>query len=211
MILNSHSRARQQRGISRPRQQRGVVLITAMLLLIVVTIMALSMFRGYGIQERIAGNTRDKQRALAAAISAQQYAEFQLASGTAPLPGVCPAGFLPNGMQVCLPPAAPATLPNFASWPWTSGVTYAMFTTNAINGVSNVTSATGTHDTATNSASYVQAPVFNIIDLGPNKGTPAGEVYQVDAVGFGGTTNTVAVVESTFVIGSNTPSNLGNP
>jgi type IV pilus assembly protein PilX len=194
-----------------PRRQRGVILVTAMLLLIVVTIMALSMFRGYGAQERLAGNTRDKQRALAAAISAQQYAEFQLASGAAPLPGVCPAGILPNGMQVCLPPAAPAPLPNFATLPWLTGVTYSVFTSNTINNVSNVISATGTQDTATQSASYVQAPVFNVIDLGPNAGTPAGEVYQVDAVGFGGTSNTVAVVESTFVIGSNTPSNLGNP
>jgi type IV pilus assembly protein PilX len=197
-----------------PRRQRGVILVTAMLLLIVVTIMALSMFRGYGAQERLAGNTRDKQRALAAAISAQQYAEFQLASGAAPLPGVCPAGILPSGMQVCLPPPAPAPLPNFAAWPvWPSGVTYSVFTSNAINGVSNVISATGTRDTATQSASYVQAPVFNVIDLGPNApgALPAGEVYQVDAVGFGGTSNTVAVVESTFVIGSNTPSNLGNP
>ena len=194
-----------------PRRQRGVILITAMLLLIVVTIMALSMFRGYGAQERLAGNTRDKQRALAAAISAQQYAEFQLASGAAPLPGVCPAGILPSGMQVCLPPPAPAPLPNFATLPWLTGVTYSVFTSNTINNVSNVISATGTRDTATQSASYVQAPVFNVIDLGPNAGTPAGEVYQVDAVGFGGTSNTVAVVESTFVIGSNTPSNLGNP
>jgi len=213
MISKRYSRARSQRGIPRPRRQRGVVLITAMLLLIVVTIMALSMFRGYGIQERIAGNTRDKQRALAAAISAQQYAEFQLASGTAPLPGVCPAGFLPNGMQVCLPPGGP--LPNFASWPWTSGVTYANFATDTINGIQNKVNAAvndpGTRDSGAFTASYVQAPVFNIIDLGPNKGTPAGEVYQVDAVGFGGTTNTVAVVESTFVIGSNTASNLGNP
>jgi type IV pilus assembly protein PilX len=194
-----------------PPAQRGVILITAMLLLIVVTIMALSMFRGYGTQERLAGNTRDKQRALAAAISAQQYAEFQLASGAAPLSGVCPARILPNGMQVCLPPTAPAPLPNFAALPWPSGVTYSVFTSNSINGVSNTISATGTADTATQAASYVQAPVFNIIDLGPNKGSPAGEVYQVDAAGFGGTSNTIAVVESTFVIGSNSPSNLGNP
>ena len=199
------------RSINYPRRQRGFILVTAMLLLIVVTIMALSMFRGYGAEERLAGNTRDKQRALAAAISAQQYAEFQLASGTAPLPGVCPAGVLPNGMQVCLPPPAPAPLPNFATLPWVTGVTYSVFTSNAINGVSNTISATGTPDLPGQSASYVQAPVFNVIDLGPNKGTPAGEVYQVDAVGFGGTSNTVAVVESTFVIGSNAPSNLGNP
>jgi type IV pilus assembly protein PilX len=194
-----------------PHRQRGVILVTAMLLLIVVTIMALSMFRGYGGEERLAGNTRDKERALAAAISAQQYAEFQLASGAAPLPGACPAGILPNGMQVCLPPAAPAPLPNFATLPWVTGVTYSVFTSNAINGVINTISATGTPDLPGQSASYVQAPVFNIIDLGPNKGTPAGEVYQVDALGFGGTSNTVAVVESTFVIGSNAPSNLGNP
>jgi type IV pilus assembly protein PilX len=194
-----------------PHRQRGVILVTAMLLLIVITIMALSMFRGYGGEERLAGNTRDKQRALAAAISAQQYAEFQLASGAAPLPGACPAGILPNGIQVCLPPAAPAPLPNFATLPWVTGVTYSVFTSNAVNGVINTISATGTPDLPGQSASYVQAPVFNIIDLGPNKGTPAGEVYQVDALGFGGTSNTVAVVESTFVIGSNAPSNLGNP
>lgn len=194
-----------------PQLQRGVILVTAMLLLIVVTIMALSMFRGYGGEERLAGNTRDKQRALAAAISAQQYAEFQLASGAAPLPGACPAGILPNGMQVCLPPPSPAPLPNFAALPWLTGVTYSVFTSNTINGVSNTISATGTPDLPGQSASYVQAPVFNVIDLGPNKGTPAGEVYQVDAVGFGGTNNTVAVVESTFVVGSNAPSNLGNP
>ena len=189
-------------------QQRGLVLITAMLLLIVVTIMALSMFRSYGIEERIAGNTRDKQRALNAAISAQQYAEFQLASGGAPLPAACPAGILPSGIQVCTPLVP---MPNFSALPWTTGVTYSIFTSSPINGISNTVSATGTKDSTTQSASYVQAPIFNITDLGPNAGTPAGEVYQVDALGFGGTANTVAVVESTFVIGTSTANNLGNP
>jgi hypothetical protein len=53
--------------------------------------------------------------------------------------------------------------------------------------------------------------VFYITDLGPNAGVPAGEVYQVDALGFGGQSNTVAVVESTFVIGANTPNSLTGP
>jgi type IV pilus assembly protein PilX len=190
-----------------PDHQRGMALITAMLLLIVVTLMALSMFRRYGVQERIAGNTRDKQRAINAAVSAQQYAESLLAGGTTPLSGICPPGILPNGSEVCtnLP------LPNFATLPWTSGVIYSNFTSNAINGVSNVISATGTKDSATASASYVQAPIFYITDLGANAGTPPGEVYQIDALGYGGSTNTVAVVESTFVIGSNTPTQLTGP
>ena len=37
--------------------------------------MALSMFRSFGIQEKIAGNMREKQRAVAAAVSAEVYAE----------------------------------------------------------------------------------------------------------------------------------------
>ncbi len=196
--------------------QRGMALITAMLLLVVVTIMALSMFRSYGVEERLAGNTRDKQRAINAAVSAQQYAESWLASGAAPASGVCPVGLVPSSTsgEVCTPPPAPI---DFTVLPWTTGVTYTQFTSNAINGVSNVISATGTKDTLsalgvlTGSASYVQAPVFYITDLGPNAGSPAGEVYQVDALGFGGQSNTVAVVESTFVIGTNTPNSLTGP
>ncbi len=61
-------------------QQRGMVLITSLLLLIVVTIIALSMYRSFGIQEKIAGNMREKQRALSAALSAQVFAENWLTS-----------------------------------------------------------------------------------------------------------------------------------
>jgi type IV pilus assembly protein PilX len=187
-----------------PHRHRGMALITAMLLLIVVTIMALSMFRSYGIEERLAGNTRDKQRAINAAVSAQQFAESLLASGTAPATQVCAAGpFLPSttGGEVCTLPLA-----SFTTLPWTAGVTYTQFTSNQINGLSNVVLANGTPDIPNvQAASYFQAPTYYITDLGPNAGTPAGEVYQVDALGYGGTSNTVAVVESTFVIGTNTP------
>ncbi len=171
-----------------------------MLLLVVVTIMALSMFRSYGIQERLAGNTRDKQRAINAAISAQQYAESLLASGTAPATGTCPAGLLPSltSAEVCN-----AVLADFSKLPWAAGNIYTQFTSNAINGVANVISATGTADKAGQSASYALPPVFYITDLGANAGSPAGEVYQIDALGYGGTANTVAIVESTFVIGTN--------
>ena len=39
-----------------PPEQRGVVLISALLLLIVMTLIAIGMFHGFGIQELIAGN-----------------------------------------------------------------------------------------------------------------------------------------------------------
>src|SRR5271163_127073 len=58
--------------------QCGMVLVSSLLLLIVVTIIALSMFRSFGIQEKIAGNMREKQRALQAAITAEVFAEAWL-------------------------------------------------------------------------------------------------------------------------------------
>jgi type IV pilus assembly protein PilX len=47
-----------------PGSQRGMALVAALLLLVVITILGIGMFRSFGIQERLAGNTRDKQRAL---------------------------------------------------------------------------------------------------------------------------------------------------
>ena len=184
---------------SQPYAQRGIALVTAMLLLIVVTIMALSMFRSYGTQERIAGNTRDKQRALNAAISAQQFAESWLAGGFATAKINCVAPLITSNVgQVC------SNLPNLNNLPWTSGVVYTQFTSNPVNNVvNNVNSATQT------AGSYYAAPIFYITDLGTYAGDATKEVYQIDALGYGATANTVAIVESTFVIGGGGPNQLG--
>ena len=65
----------------RGARQNGMVLVTALLMLIVVTIIALAMFRSFGVDEKIAGNLREKQRAVSAAETAEQYAEYWLANG----------------------------------------------------------------------------------------------------------------------------------
>jgi Tfp pilus assembly protein PilX len=41
--------------------------------------------------------------------------------------------------------------------------------------------------------------MFYVTDLGQSAAGP-GEVYQIDATGWGGTPDTVAVVESTFLL-----------
>ena len=69
------------RGQRRGRREGGLVLISSLLLLVVVTILAVGLFQNFGIQEKIAGNLREKQRALAAAEAAQEYAEWWLAQG----------------------------------------------------------------------------------------------------------------------------------
>ena len=73
-----------------------MALVTSLLLLVIITILALSMFRSFGTQEKIAGNLREKERALHAAASAQQYAEWWLLQGSNTATGAvpCAAGVL---------------------------------------------------------------------------------------------------------------------
>ena len=74
---------RRARTTPRDGTERGMVLVTALLLLIVVTILAVGLFRSFGLDEKIAGNVREKHRAVNAAETAEEYAEWWLATGNA--------------------------------------------------------------------------------------------------------------------------------
>jgi type IV pilus assembly protein PilX len=166
--------------------QRGMVLVTALLLLIVVTLLAVGMFRSVGLDERIAGNVREKQRALSAAETAEQYAEYWLVNGNSTNGLVC-AAFIDAsvGGQVCSNP-----LVNPTQVPWAAGVTYVPSVTSAMN----VTTAVGP-------GTYYAKPTFYIAYLGASP-NGLGKVYQIDALGYGGNADTAAVVESTYIVQS---------
>jgi len=182
--------------------QRGMVLVASLLLLLVVTIMAISMFRGSGMQERIAGNVREKQRALQAAESAQEYAEWWLANnGNAATTPVTCTGLLSanaNQGQICINtlPVVTGSAANVVNVPWQVnnadvGVT---FTPPGMTVAAAAPTAAGANN-------YAVTPRFYISDMGLSKDvTIPGEIFQIDAVGYGGTGNTVAVVESTYAV-----------
>jgi type IV pilus assembly protein PilX len=187
--------------------QRGVVLVSSLLLLLVVTIMALSMFRSSGMQEKVAGNMREKQRALQAAVSAQTYAEqWLIANSATTAPAVCNSLLSANaGLgQICSNKLWLST-PSVTTVPWAVagvanvGVTY-------IPPTMNVAAAS-----AASSNNYVSAPTFYITDAGASADPNVpGEIFQIDAVGYGGNSNTAAVVESTYAVYSSS-SNRGGP
>lgn len=184
----------------RARRQRGMVMISSLLLLLVVTLLAVAMFRSMGIDAKIAGNVREKQRALHAAESAQQYAEYWLSSGSnasiAPITCNSVVNANQGFGQICsnIPVSATnQTLTAGANFnpvvvPWTIsgtpvGVTY---TPSGMN-------ATG----VTQANTYYLTPSFYISYLG-GAADGLGTVYQIDAVGYGGTADAVSVVESTY-------------
>jgi type IV pilus assembly protein PilX len=169
--------------------QKGMALITGMLLLVVLTVLAMSMFRGYGTQQKIAGNVREKNRAVSAAVSAQQFAEHWLNTATTlPVGGDCSGINVSPIAQVC------SNSPDFTVTPWTLNAQAVGVRFDNFNTMAKVDAANPVNGT------YYSAALFYITDLGAAAAGAAGEVYQVDAIGWGGTADTVAVVESTFLL-----------
>ncbi len=191
-----------------PRAQRGVALITALLLLMIITILGLSMFRSFPTQEKIAGNVREKERALHVANSAQEYAEWWLMQGNNVASGdiICGAqaalliGNPPTSAgQICsnaLYTLLPGdTVTDVASQvPWTVGGAPI-----GVQYVPNGMAVTGNPIVTAGDSTYASAPVFYIADLGA-AGDGQGEAYQIDAYAYGGSTSTVAVVESVYEV-----------
>ena len=188
------------RPTHRVRAQRGMVLITSLLLLVVVTIIALSMFRSFGIQEKIAGNMREKQRALQAAVSAQQYAENWLSSNATAATVTCSNLLSANiGQgQICSNKLSTSVV-DVTILPWMIagapvGVTY-LPPGMSVSASTSVSAANLANPT------YFATPSFYISDMGPSADPNIpGEIYQVDAAAYGGVSNTAAVVESTYAV-----------
>ena len=169
------------------RSTRGMALISALLLLVVMTVLGVAMFRSFGMLERISGNTREKQRALAAASSAQTYAEWWLTSsgGVNATAGTnCAAGAVtaPTTVQVCS-----NVLANPSTLPWSSWVNYTppMLQVGSAGGADN----------------YINPPAFYISYLSGSYDNTTGtqtSSYQIDALGNAGNANAVAVAESAY-------------
>ena len=185
---------------SAPRRQRGIALIAAILILLVITILGMAMFRGYGMQQRIGGNTRDKSRAFHAAMAGQNFAEWYLtqnnganAATTATCSGTKDAV---TSAQAATPLVCINVIPTSVAYPDTWGAAF----TYTPSGMSTTAGA----------GAYSQVPQFYISSLGSPSGgstykSPIGQtqaMFQVDAAGWGGTPQAVAVVESSYIVSS---------
>ncbi len=186
-----------QRHAFAPRNQSGVVLVLSMLLLVVITLLALSMFRSVGMQEMIAGSLREKDRALQSATSAQQYGEWWLTSGNNINNIITCSGGLLNANvgdgHVCTNALTSISgITSVTTVPWTAGSGGEVGIAYTPPGMTASTTA------ALNT--FWEPPRFYITLLGAAPAGEQGNIYQIDAWGYGGDPNTVAVVESTYLV-----------
>lgn len=193
---------RQEVGSSAAMKEKGFVLITALIILLVLTILGIALFRGFGLEQKIAGNTREKTRARNAAQSAIQYAEWWLMQGNnaTQTQQTCPTLLNANLNQgaVCETPLAQTTA-QLTQVPWSIngtpvGTVYTPpgFSVNGLAGGANT---------------YYAAPRFYIYLVG-SSANGQGLIYRIDAVGYGGTPDAVAVIEANFEMGTGV-NNLG--
>jgi type IV pilus assembly protein PilX len=172
-------------------RQQGMALIAAMLMLVVITLLGVAMFRSYGLEQRIGGNTRDKSRAFHAATLGQSTGEqwLTLSNGVNASTGsTCDAvydGNSASGMRVC----SNLIQDDVQNVPWPSYVTFvppnmSVGTDSAVLG------------------NYAEKPALYISFL---SATPPGagiyaSTYQIDAVGYGSSPSSIAVVESVYSV-----------
>jgi type IV pilus assembly protein PilX len=71
-------------------QQKGVVLIIALVILVLVTLVGLSTIRTTTMEEKMAGNSRDRDKAFQAAEAVVQRCLALVDSGTYPAPVLTP-------------------------------------------------------------------------------------------------------------------------
>lgn len=171
-----------------PYKNRGFILIVGLLFLLVLTLLSIGMFRSFGLQERIAGNTRDKQRAFESAQSALQYGEWWLGQGNGGTGTNCAGVINGNVMTSMLVCSNPLTTP--VSLPWAARTDYLP---------PSMTVAIGGGIATTGDINYQAKPGLYMNYLGL---TPDGlaQLYRVTAFGYGGNADTAAVVQSTYQI-----------
>jgi type IV pilus assembly protein PilX len=178
--------------------QRGVVLIAALAVLLMLTLLSVSMFRSFGLEERITGNSREKAHAFYAAQTALQYAEQQLLSPTLGQPVTCGASisYVAGSLTVC----DAATTPSQASEVSPTNITGQWAAVSGSTAYS-LPSSFSTASTSAGTSTYLYAPPQYVVGyLGPDPSTPGGYLYSVTALGYGANAAASAVVTSVYSV-----------
>ena len=168
------------------RCQQGAVLIVSLLLLLIMTLIGVTTMSTTSLEEKMAGNMRDKNTALQAAEAALEDGESWIA----------PLGLQPAETTTCgAPPCdmwALNVLPDLSSqsqsWWLSNGREYGAVGSKDISDV----------NTDPHYILEAQSFVPDSLDMGQNP--PTGKsIYRVTAHGTGGSDDAQVILQTTFV------------
>lgn len=197
------------------RRQRGVIFVTAMLFLVVLSLLVLSIMRTSILEERMVGYSRDWNLAFQAAESALRDAEREIRGGTRI---VGKTGFLAscssttdtNGAGLCLPNLCTNTTAGagYNCYPIWIDLDKQQNDAGWKSGASSGKSIAYGEKTGALALVGVSTPPRYIIEvlsvpdassLKPPPGMPAEKyLYRATAVGFGANVNTRVMLQGTY-------------
>ena len=174
--------------------QAGVALITSLLFLIMLTLLALPLLRGFGLEEKIAGNTREKERAFQAAENALGYVEWWLVKNQ-PTDGIDCRNSQPvavNDVRICnAGNLALIDRANPVDWQGQGGTEYAP------QGLTVGTGGTNNAAFSNEDVNYKSIPGLYVAYLDASHDN-AETFYSITSAGYGGGRDTAAVTQSVF-------------
>ena len=184
------------------KSQCGVVMLVSLLVLVAVTLLGIFAMRGVILNEAIAGNTMDKQRAFQAAESALRYGEWWLAGQNLGPHAACTNAAPVNGNQVGLMRVCTQPLSAPEQLPWTGAISYKP---RSMRLATANTSRNWTHD-GSQDILYAEAPLLHISLLTPVsdlKLAHGSRFYAVHASAKGGQTKSVSILKSVVAVRPN--------
>lgn len=167
-------------------KQSGMALMVSLIFLVLLTLLAVSAMHGTILQERMAGNTRDRMLAFQAAEAALRTGESQLGNASLPsgtgiymVPGTSPAANYISTQQWD------------TSYPWTTSA--ASMPSGSINGVALQPLYVIERLTTTPPSS---GPQVKLISFGPTLGQG---YFRITSRGVGATTNAAVILQEYFI------------
>jgi type IV pilus assembly protein PilX len=177
-------------GAARPhvlaRRQRGAVLVISLLLLLIMTLIGVTTMSTTSLEEKMAGNMRDKNVALQAAEAALEDGEAWLAV----------LGSAPAETTTCSAP--PCDVWGLNVLPDLSSQSQAWWLSNAREYGAAGSKDIGDVNTDPHYILEAQSFVPDSLDMGQNP--PTGKsIYRVTAHGTGGSDDAQVILQTTFV------------
>ena len=156
-----------------PQRQRGASLLVALAFLVIMAMLGVTVANVTTLQERMAGNTRDRELALQAAEAALRDAEERLAD---------------SGFRSTIPYVDPLRGNDDAFWT-------ACFAGTAAPCDAPLNPANAL---PTSGSGAVAAPPKYVVERKPDIGTT--QIYRVTAQGVGGTADAIVILQAEFGI-----------
>lgn len=170
-------------------KQKGFVLFVVMIFLIIMSMLGITMFGGFIKDQKMAGNMREKQRAIDAAEASLNRVQFWMQQ-----PGNVYTGDWVTGVactSVTQTGTAPVVcsnvLANPASLPWASA--------NTFNSSRITVDAAGARNAYAGSVNYYIQYMGTTTDT-----PPTGGYYRVTSTAQGGNATAAAVLEGLFKV-----------